>query len=144
MLSRKCGISICLWQKALKTQISFSFKEVILLLLEKDFLPGFLPEHSFLHHKTKSWWWQLKCQTCSLKTIVHKRMGDVRVIMSSQRLSPPTYLRGVASSCGGMMTTRTVTEFRRRSIICSWVRVATATLQISTKRLPWRSPACQA
>lgn len=54
------------------------------------------------------------------------------------------YLRGVASSCGGMMTTRTVTVVLRRSIICSWVSVATATLQISTSRLPCRSPACQA
>lgn len=54
------------------------------------------------------------------------------------------YLRGVASSCGGIMTTRTVTVVLRRSIICSWVSVATATLQISTSRLPWRRPACQA
>lgn len=55
-----------------------------------------------------------------------------------------TYLRGVASSCGGMITTRTDTEVLRRSIICSCVSVATATLQISTNLLPWRSPACQA
>lgn len=54
------------------------------------------------------------------------------------------YLRGVASSCGGMMTTRTLMVVLRRSIICSWVSVATATLQISTSRLPCRSPACQA
>jgi len=54
------------------------------------------------------------------------------------------YLRGVQSSYGGMMTTFTVTDVLRRSIICSWLRVATATLQISTSRLPCRSPACHA
>ncbi len=35
-------------------------------------------------------------------------------------------------------------EVRSRSIICSWVSVATATLQISTSRLPCRKPAFQA
>lgn len=42
------------------------------------------------------------------------------------------------------MTTFTVTDVRKRSIICSWVRVATATLQISTRRLPCRRPAFHA
>lgn len=54
------------------------------------------------------------------------------------------YLRGVQSSYGGTMTTFTVTDVLSRSIICSWLSVATATLQISTSRLPCRSPACQA
>lgn len=54
------------------------------------------------------------------------------------------YLRGVQSSYGGTMTTFTVTDVLRRSIICSWLRVATATLQISTSLLPCRSPACHA
>ena len=51
-------------------------------------------------------------------------------------LGGQTYLRGVPSSKGGMMTTLTVTEVRSRSIIWSWVSVTTATLQISTNRLP--------
>ena len=42
------------------------------------------------------------------------------------------------------MTTLTVTEVLSRSIICSWVSVTAATLQISTNRLPCLSPACQA
>lgn len=42
------------------------------------------------------------------------------------------------------MTTLTVTEVLSRSIICSWVRVTAATLQISTSLLPCLSPACQA
>lgn len=42
------------------------------------------------------------------------------------------------------MTTLTVTEVLSRSIICSWVSVTAATLQISTSLLPCRSPACQA
>ncbi len=42
------------------------------------------------------------------------------------------------------MITLTLMEVRSRSIICSWVSVATATLQISTSRLPWRKPAFQA
>lgn len=55
-----------------------------------------------------------------------------------------SYLRGVPSSWGWIMTTLTLTDVRSRSIICSWVRVATATLQISTSRLPCLSPAFQA
>lgn len=56
----------------------------------------------------------------------------------------PTHLRGPPSSYGGMMTTLTVTDVLSRSIICSWVSVTAATLQISTNRLPCLSPACQA
>lgn len=55
-----------------------------------------------------------------------------------------THLRGSPPSYGGMMTTLTVTDVLRRSIICSWVSVTAATLQISTNRLPCLSPACQA
>lgn len=55
-----------------------------------------------------------------------------------------SYLRGVPSSWGWITTTLTLTDVRSRSIICSWVRVATATLQISTSRLPCLSPAFQA
>lgn len=55
-----------------------------------------------------------------------------------------SYLRGVPSSWGWIITTLTLTDVRSRSIICSWVRVATATLQISTSRLPCLSPAFQA
>lgn len=40
--------------------------------------------------------------------------------------------------------TLTEMEVLNRSIICSWVSVATATLQISTSRLPWRKPAFHA
>lgn len=60
------------------------------------------------------------------------------------RQSSEQPLRGEPSSWGWMITTFTVTDVRSRSIICSWVRVATATLQISTRRLPWRRPAFQA
>lgn len=55
-----------------------------------------------------------------------------------------THLRGPPSSYGGMMTTLTVTDVLSRSIICSWVSVTAATLQISTNRLPCLRPACQA
>ncbi len=54
------------------------------------------------------------------------------------------YLLGAPSSYGWMMTTLTLMEVRSRSIICSWVSVATATLQISTSRLPCRKPAFHA
>ncbi len=60
------------------------------------------------------------------------------------KMKDQLYLLGVPSSCGCMTTTVTGVEVRRYSIICSWVRVPTATLQISNKRQPGRSPACQA
>lgn len=72
------------------------------------------------------------------------RLRCLQLFISSSLIWTVAHLRGVASSCGGMMTTRTLTVVLRRSIICSWVSVATATLQISTSRLPCRSPACQA
>lgn len=65
-----------------------------------------------------------------------------RHYFSSKGIS--THLRGPPSSYGGMMMTLTVTEVLSRSIICSWVSVTAATLQISTSRLPCLSPACQA
>lgn len=63
---------------------------------------------------------------------------------SSKNKKTVSYLRGVPSSWGWIITTLTLTDVRSRSIICSWVRVATATLQISTSRLPCLSPAFQA
>lgn len=71
-----------------------------------------------------SWWLTLTSKKCIVQTL--------------------TYLRGPPSSYGGMMTTFTVTDVLSRSIICSWVSVTAATLQISTNRLPCLSPACQA
>lgn len=47
---------------------------------------------------------------------------------------------GVPSSRGGMRVTLTVCEVRSKSTMSSWLRLMEATLQISTRRLPFRRP----
>lgn len=75
---------------------------------------------------------------------VHLFSETIHVYRLTSPVQTGTHLRGPPSSYGGMMTTLTVTDVLRRSIICSWVSVTAATLQISTRRLPCLSPACQA
>lgn len=69
-----------------------------------------------------------------------KKKTDVNITLRTVAC----YLLGAPSSCGWIITTFTVTDVRKRSIICSWVKVATATLQISTRRLPCLRPAFHA
>ncbi len=83
-------------------------------------------------------WFHLISQTAAI-WILKWRQAQ-RISANSHK----AHLRALPSSKGGIMTTFTVTEVRSRSIIWSCESVTAATLQISTKRLPCRSPACQA
>ena len=97
--------------------------------LDRDWLAGGVPQILAL---------------TTITTITFPAEGGLQVLAPGELPTFQAYLRGVPSSKGGMMTTLTVTEVRSRSIIWSWVSVTTATLQISTRRLPCRRPACQA
>ena len=94
------------------------------------------PKHDYRIHTAKKTKWKRNRRERQLQIITHiqKLKLDLKNFL---------YL-GVPSSSGGTTTTLTTADVRRRSTIWSWVRVIVATLQISTSRLPLRSPTSQA